>query len=567
VVARYQNRRFSHKFVKLDLLELSTMAEKLPPSDMSQLDVEKQEHPNEVPGEAVDVLAPERLTPIASIGASLHSVETNPYGSRPACFSSTLQECLFVLTTTMAIGQSSIFTGAAICITSRIGEALNMTAAEVTWISAAQSLAAGCFLLFFGRVADLFGRRQMFLWSMASSSASLLIIGFAKDAYYMDIFCGLSGVCSAAAVPPAIGTLGAVYSKPSRRKNRAFACFSAGNPLGFVLGAFVAGVVMLISTWRAVFWVLCIIYVIFTFIAWWTIPKDDGQVKGKFDMETLAKFDFLGAFLAVVGIAMFTGALTLANTAPQGWQTNYVIALLVIGIVLIAMFIYWQSIFKHPLMPLHVWKDRNFTLLNVILCLGFYGFSNNIFWLSLMWQRIDHCSPLQVALRLLPQAVCGLLVNFIAAMIMHRVSNKLLMIIGAVAYVASDTLISAMPAGSSWWALTFPSLVLSVLGADFEFTITNMYVMSSLPSEQQSVGGGIFNTVTRISSSLGLGMSTAVFTGLRGSTDGGVNAPFHAYQATFWVALAGAGLALLFLPFLTLKSQGAKRKKEDVSVS
>jgi MFS family permease len=542
------------------------MTENSPTSEKSQLDLEKQEHVADFPGQATDNPAPEKLTPVASIGASLHSVETNPYGSRPACFSSTLQECLFVLTTTMAIGQTSIFIGAAICITSRIGEALNMTAAEVTWISAAQSLAAGCFLLFFGRVADLFGRRQMFLWSMASFSACLLIIGFAKNAYYMDIFCGLSGVCSAAAVPPAIGTLGAVYTKPSRRKNRAFACFSAGNPLGFVLGAFVAGIVMLVSTWRAVFWVLCVIYVVFTIIAWWTIPKDDGQVKGKFDMETLAKFDFLGAFLAVVGIAMLTGALTLANTAPQGWRTNYVIALLVIGIVLIAMFIYWQSIFKHPLMPLHVWKDRNFTLLNVILCLGFYGFSNNIFWLTLIWQRIDHCSPLEVALRLLPQAVGGLIVNLIAAMVMHRVSNKLLMIVGAVAYAISDSLLSAMPASSSWWAFTFPALVFSVIGADFEFTITNMYVMSSLPPEQQSVGGGIFNTVTRVSSSIGLGMSTAVFTGLGGSADGGVHAPFHAYQATFWVALAGAGVALFFLPFLTLKSQGAKKKKGDSSV-
>ena len=345
-------------------------------------------------------------------------------------------------------------------------------------------------------------------------------------------------------------------------EEQSFACFSAGNPLGLVLGTFVAGIVMLVSDWRAVFWVICVIYIIFTIIACWTVPKDDGQVKGKFNMETLAKFDFLGAFLVVVGIAMFTGALTLANTAPQGWKTDYVIALLVIGIILITLFLYWQSIFKHPLMQLHVWKDRNFTLLNVILCLGYYGFFNNVFWLTLLWQRIDHCSPIEVAIRLLPLAVGGLIVNVIAALIMHRFSNKLLMIIGAFAYAISSALISAMPAGSSWWALTFPSLVSSVVGADLEFTITNMYVMSSLPSEQQSIGGGILNTVTKVSSSIGLGISTAVFTSISGGDDGGVHAPFRAYRATFWVALAGAGVALFFLPFLTIKSQGGKEKEE-----
>lgn len=538
------------------------MTEKLPSSRSSVADIERQDNLAEDVNHGETGFALEKLTPVASIGASLHSVETDPNGSRPACFSSTLQECLFVLTTTMAIGQSSIFIGSVICISNRIGVALHMTAAEVTWISASNTLAAGCFLLFFGRVADLFGRQRVFLWSMASFSASMLIIGFAKNALYMDIFCGISGLCSAAAVPPAIGTLGAVYKKPSRRKNRAFACFSAGNPLGFVLGAFVAGIVMLVSTWRAVFWVMAFIYAAFTLIAWWTVPKDDGQIKGKFDKQTLSKFDFLGAFLAIAGIAMFTGSLTLANNASHGWKTSYVIALLVVGFVLIVGFLFWQSIFKFPLMPLSIWRDRNFTLLNIVLCLGFYGFSNNVFWLTLLWQRVDHCSPIEVAVRLLPQAVGGLTVNFIAAMVMHRVSNKALMIIGAVAYVISSALLSAMPASASWWAFTFPAVVLSVVGADFEFTVTNMYVMSSLPSEQQAVAGGLFNTVTKVSGGIGLGISTAVFAGISGSADGGVHAPFRAYQSTFYVALAGAGLSLFFLPFLNIKTQGGKIKKE-----
>jgi len=116
-------------------------------------------------------------------------------------------------------------------------------------------------------------------------------------------------------------------------------------------------------------------------------------------------------------------------------------------------------------MPLHSWKDRNFTLLNLMLCMRFYGFANNIFWLTLVWQRIDHCSPLEVALRLLPQAIGGLSVNFIVAMVMHRVSNMVLMIIRAVAYAISDALISAMPVG------TFPCVPLS-LAQIFEFTIT-----------------------------------------------------------------------------------------------
>ena len=257
----------------------------------------------------------ETLPPIIPFSEPLQEVISNPYGDRPACFKNTFEECVFVLTTTLAIGQSSIFNGATTGILFSIASDLNMNAAEVTWISASQALSAGCFLLFFGKVADLFGRRMMFLISMASFAACLLITGFAINAIYMDVLCGLLGLCSATAVPPAIGILGAVYQKPSRRKNRAFACFSAGNPLGFVTGLLVSGIATAAANWRASFWVLTVIYGAFSVAAWRTVPRDDGQTKMKLNRETLSRFDFLGTFLVVSGIAMFTSALTWVFTS------------------------------------------------------------------------------------------------------------------------------------------------------------------------------------------------------------------------------------------------------------
>lgn len=502
----------------------------------------------------------EKVEPTVSIGASLAATESDPHGSRPACFSSLLQECLFVLTTTVAVGQSSIFSGAILCMTNFIAEDLNMTAAEVSWINAAQTLVAGTFLLFFGRVADLFGRRLLFLSSLAFFSICLLITGFATNAIYMNVFCGLLGLSSAASVPPAIGKLGAVYDRPCRRKNRAFACFSAGNPVGFVLGAFISGVVMQISTWRAAFWVMAVIYFLFALAAWWTTPLDAEQSLGGLNLETFVKFDLLGALLAVAGIAMFTASLTLGGDAPEGWKTPYVIALLVVGVVLIAGFIYWQSVFRYPLMPLKVWTDRNFTLVVAVLCLGFYGFSGNLFWLTLMWQRIDQTTPLMNAVQLLPAGIAGILVNILAALIMHRISNKLIMTIGAVSQVIACALFSAIYTDISYWALVFPALLFSVLGQDLEFTVANMYVMSSLSKEQQSVAGGLFNTVTRLAATVGLGVQTSIYNSAGGTAAGKGALSYRPYQATFWVSLVGASLAVFLVPFLTIGRQGGRKK-------
>lgn len=528
---------------------------------------QSQVRSTDVPPETTDpTVVAEDSVPETSLGVPIHtttSTVSNQYGSMPSCFENVLQECLFVVTTTFAVGMSSIMTGMLVVMTSRIQEGLNMDSSEVTWVIAGFSLTSGAFLLFFGRVADLFGRRSLLISSMAFYTILMLITGFSQNAIMAEIFLALAGITCASVVPPAIGKLGAIYEQPSRRKNRAFACFSAGNPVGFVLGAFIGGVVTDISSWRVPFWVVAVIYACFTTAAWFTTPKDAEQRLGGLDLNTMKQMDWLGAFLAVSGIGLFIAAFTLAPDAHHGWSTPYVVVMLVVGVLLMSVFLYWQSIFKHPLMPLRVWRDRNFALLITILCLGYYGFAGNFFWLTLGWQRAYNDSPLIVAVKMLPAAIGGMIVNVIAALLMHRVSNKLLSIIAAACTVTSSALLSASSKSISYWALYFPSQLFAVIGGDISFCVTNLYVMSSLPPEQQSVAGGMFQTTTRIVSAVGLGVSTTIFSSAGGSTEISADVPWRPYQATFWVSLVGAVLGLAFTPFLTIGKQGHRQKSQN----
>ncbi len=108
------------------------------------------------------------------------------------------------------------------------------------------------------------------------------------------------------------------------------------------------------------------------------------------------------------------------------------------------------------------------------MLLGFMGFTPAQFWLSLYLQRVQYLSALSVALRLLPQAIMGILVNIVAGLILHKVSNKLLTLVGAVCYTVSFLLLALQTDDSSYWALVFPSLLLMVVGADFEFNVANV---------------------------------------------------------------------------------------------
>lgn len=147
----------------------------------------------------------------------------------------------------------------------------------------------------------------MFLFSIFCLGA-----GFSQSGLTLDVLCGVLGIWSASAVPPAQGMLGVIYEKPSPRKNKAFGAFSAGNPLGFVFGTILAGLFTQVFSWRAGFWLLAIIYFCISVLAIFTVPKDKAK-KIKLDDETVKKLDLPGTGLTILGIGMFCAALRLVN--------------------------------------------------------------------------------------------------------------------------------------------------------------------------------------------------------------------------------------------------------------
>ena len=148
----------------------------------------------------------------------------------------------------------------------------------------------------------------MFIVSMLLFSIFSLGAGFAKSGMTLDILCGVLGIWSAAAVPPAQGMLGTVYEKPSPRKNKSFGAFSAGNPLGFVFGTILAGLFTEIFSWRAGFFLLAIVYFCITIVAYFTVPNDT-IARRKLDEETVKRLDLPGTAMTILGIGMFCAAL------------------------------------------------------------------------------------------------------------------------------------------------------------------------------------------------------------------------------------------------------------------
>jgi MFS family permease len=169
-------------------------------------------------------------------------------------------------------------------------------------------LTAGSLLLAFGSIADMFGRKSMFIVSMLLFSIFSLGAGFSQSGMTLDILCGVLGIWSAAAVPPAQGMLGTIYEKPSARKNKSFGAFSAGNPLGYVFGSILSGLATQIFNWRAGFFLIAIVYFVVTIVACFTVPSDMSP-KQKFNDETFRRLDLPGTGMTIMGIGLFCAAL------------------------------------------------------------------------------------------------------------------------------------------------------------------------------------------------------------------------------------------------------------------
>ncbi|KAK3312983.1 putative aminotriazole resistance protein [Apodospora peruviana] len=479
--------------------------------------------------------------------------------ARPAAFRSLAHETLFVLTATMSIALPSLLQGSILSISPAIKSELDMTTAQLTWVIASSSLTSGPFLLFFGKVADMFGRRSIMLASLFVFSVFALATGFKRDAITINALNGVMGLTSASIILSAQGILGSIYDRPSTRKNYAFACFSSGNHLGFAFSAVFSGIATHLFNWSASFWLLAIIYLVVAIIACFTVPNDDSE-KLPLNKTSLKQFDYMGVLLTVGGIGI------VGPDAPEGWKTPYIIEFLVTGPLMIATFVWWETHFQYPLMPMKAWLDHEFSLLIGILLLGFVSFPALFFFSALYLQDLFGYSALIAAVCLLPSAVAGVVVNILAGKLLHKVSNKLLMGIGAAGFTIAFLLAAVHRSGASYWAFTFPAFIMVVFGTDFEFNVVNMYVVSSLPKSQQSVASSIFQTAIKLSTVIGLGICAAIFASVSehpATTGYYAHDPFEPYAALFWFATAVSFVSLLLVPFLNIKTQGVAPEKKN----
>ncbi|KAG9086437.1 hypothetical protein FRC06_003087, partial [Ceratobasidium sp. 370] len=384
-----------------------------------------------------------------------------------------------------------------------IQKELSISQSDLQWPVSAYSLTYGCFLLLSGRLADILGRRLLFLVGTGWFAALSLAVAFSPSQVALILLMALLGLGPAANTPAAVGLFGAHFS--GRAREKVFAILGGAQPLGYIGGLVVGGF-------------LC---AIFTSMAWFCLPPNHPNPEGeqgenaRIMTKRLKRIDWVGAALSTAGLGLFTFSLAGAESAPKGWRTPYIPSLLAVSVICLVGFVQWErqreQAGKSVLVPLSIFRVPRFGAMLAVAFTAWWSFNALNYYATLFFQSVRLLSPIQTSISFLPLAMSGMTLNILSGLLANRVRPQILILIGLSLSVGAAMLFALIKVDVSYWAMSLPFLLL-LPGPDLYYAVLNLHICNAVDIHNQALAGALFNVVTRVGTSVGLAVTSAVST-------------------------------------------------------
>ncbi|WP_257902578.1 MFS transporter [Saccharothrix obliqua] len=382
-----------------------------------------------------------------------------------------------------------------------IGQQVGFALENLQWIATGFALAAAGFTLLFGRIADLFGRRRLFLAGMLLLGVSSLVGGVATSPTMLLIARVAQGLATAAVTPAALSLLTTSFPEgPLRAK--ALGLNGSLAAAGFTTGAILGGVLTDLLSWRWAFFINVPVAVLVLVLAPTVLAKDTREERRSLDVP--------GAVLVTGGLLAIIYGLTEA--AVKGWGDSGALLSLVAGVVLLAVFWVVERKVAEPLVPVAILRRNNIGWGNAAGLLAFVTQTGLIFLLTLYLQKVLGYNPLQAGLTFVVLGAGAFIGGVTAAKILGRLGVKKLIVVGFVVQAAATGVLVLLGTASSWvvllmvatlvggWANLLPIVGFMVSGT------------SGLPDREQGLATGLTTMTQQVGITLGIPILSAVFT-------------------------------------------------------
>ncbi|MBA3436378.1 MAG: MFS transporter [Thermoleophilaceae bacterium] len=417
-----------------------------------------------------------------------------------------------------------------------IGTDLDFSQDDLSWVVNAYTLTFGGFLLLGGRMADLLGRRRMFISGLILFGVASLLGGLAQSDAWLIAARAAQGLGAALISPAALSIVTTTFAEGAER-NRALGVWGAVAGAGGAAGVLLGGVLTEYLGWE---WVLLVNTPI-TFVAAFFAPRL--LVESRDERES--SFDIPGALSVTAGLALLVYGLV--NAAQAGWESGETLGILACALALLVAFVAIESRTKHPLMPFSIFRLRTLRGANIVGLLVGMSLFSMFFFISLYLQQVLGYEPLKAGLAYLPLAVLIVVSAGGASQLVTRIGFKPSLVMGMVFIAAGLLWFSRVsPDGTYVGDVLFPSMLVAI-GLGFSFVPVTIAAVTGTEPGEAGLASGLLNTTQQVGGALGLAIAATVANSTtRDAFAGGERNPAVALTEGFQDAfLVCAGFAIL----------------------
>lgn len=362
---------------------------------------------------------------------------------------------------------------------------LGLERGELAMVSSAYGLSFSGLLLLGGRLADLYGRRRLFLLGVGLFGCASAAVALAPGYGLLVLARFAQGIGAAAAAPAAMALLPALFPDPSRHA-RAVATWGGLSGVGAVLGTLLSGVIAQWASWRWAFVVLVCI-ALPALAATSRLLPSDAPVRHD-------RLDVLGALLAVSGLSSLSYGLLEGS-----------MACIAAGVLLLAAFVLAESRTAAPLVPLSFFASRARVVALTASMLASAGMASSLFFLSLHLQQDRGLKPLATLAAFLPYGLVLIATGAVAGRLTAHHGSRRLLIVGLSVATVGLALIATLHG-----VLLAAGLLVLPLGIGLTFAAATVTVVDDVPEQQAGLAGGVVNTAMEIGPTAGLAVLVAV---------------------------------------------------------
>lgn len=375
-----------------------------------------------------------------------------------------------------------------------IAQDMQLSESSLSWIPNAYLLMFGGFLLIGGKMADLFGRRRVFVVSVGAFAAASAVGGLAPDPTTLCLARGAQGLAGAFMSPAALSILLATFVE-ERERTRALATWSALTALGAATGVLLGGALTELLSWHWIFWINLPVALVTIALAVRIVPVGSPD-------EDAASPNLSSATLGTAGLLAFV--YTVVETGTQGWTGTRTIVGFAIAAAFAIGFVISERGSANRLVPAAVIRRPNVALGNIFMFLAAGGLLAMFFFVTLFMQMVKGYSPFEAGAAWVPFSITLAVFSGITAKLVERMSAIPFLIVGVLVAAAGMIAMAQVGAGSSYASAVLPAMVLIASGFGLAFLPILGIATGGVDGGNAGIASGLLNSSQQIGGAVGI---------------------------------------------------------------